>query len=278
MISIITCSVDKKYLSKFIISIEKTIDIEHEIIVIDNQIEKLSIAKAYNIGAKKAKYSYLVFVHEDVEFLNNNWASNIMKILQNPEVGIVGLAGSTYLPSSPSTWYLPDEAFNNVFIHQGFKHSGKSTRFDNQGKDLTSVFLLDGVFLAMRKEVHNEYSFNENLAGFHAYDVDICHRVIKKYKNIFTNQVELIHHSEGVPGKEIDKSYFDLIIECKRNYHKFNYGTREYTIEFEIMKQLYSHLLTYYSRSEILILLNPFITIKNLGFKHFFRFKKLLKK
>lgn len=271
MLSIITCSVSKSFLSKFIISIEKTIDIAYEIIVIDNSIEKLYLAEAYNRGAAKAKYPFLVFVHEDVEFLNLNWASNLVEILDNPKVGIVGIAGSTYLPSSPSSWYMPDDGLNKVFIHQGFKYSGFPERFDNRGEDLTPVYLLDGVLLAMRREVFNEFPFNEKLKGFHAYDADICHRVVKKYKNLFTNQIELIHHSEGKP----DKLFFDMIVEYKKSYLDYPFTKRNFYVEFEIIKQLFIHLRVYYSRNEVVKVLHPYVKIKNLGLFNFFKIKKI---
>ncbi len=275
MLSIITCSIDKEYLYKFITSLERTIDVVYELVVIDNKLENLSISKAYNKGAKLAKFNNFVFVHEDVEFLNGTWASSTVELLSDSRIGIVGVAGSSYLPTSPTAWYLPDEKYNNVFIHQGFKYSGKPQRFDNQGEDLTPVYLLDGVFLAMRKDVFDEFPFNESLGGFHAYDVDICHRVGSKYQNLFTNQIEMFHHSEGVPGKEIDQSYFDLIIECKKSYLNIKYKKRNFEIEFQILKQLFSHLSVYYSRNEVVKMLHPYVKIKNLGLFNFFKIKKI---
>lgn len=273
MISIITCSINSNYLEKFRKSIDKTIDIEYEIVVIDNNLDKTSISKSYNKGAQIAKYENLVFIHEDVEFLNNNWGSSIVHILQNNKIGVVGIAGSTYLPSVPSGWYLPDEKLNNVYIHQGFKYSKKDVRFDNQGKDLTPVYLLDGVLLAMRKEVWQEFSFNEKVEGFHAYDVDICQRVSAKYQNLFTNQIELLHHSEG----KVDKSYFDTILEYKITYLKFNYPKREYKLEIELLKQFYNNIRCFYDKNECISKIKSFHTIYNLGFKGFFQFLKFLK-
>lgn len=268
MISFIICYLNKQYLSNLSNSIEFTTNVEFEIISIDNSVFNLSLSAAYNQGAKESKYPYLVFVHEDVEFLNTTWSESLVSILKNKKNGLVGIAGSTYLPAVPSGWYLPNESLNNVFIHQGFKYSKKEVRFDNQGQDLTPVYLLDGVFLAMRKDVWKEFLFNENLKGFHAYDVDLCQRVSRKYQNIFTKQIELIHHSEG----KVDKNYFDAILQYKNELLNFNYTKRNFELEYQLLEQFYNNLRCYYDVDIIKNKLLPFVKVNYLGWKGYFRF------
>ena len=263
MLSIIICNVDESFLLRCLKSIEETVSIPYEIIPFDNSISKVSITKAYNISASKAKYENLVFVHEDVEFLENGWGERLISILENNKIGIVGIAGSTYLPSVPSGWYLPNENLNNVYIHQGFKHSKKEVRIDKMGEDLTPVYLLDGVFLAMRKEVWNEFKFNENLKGFHAYDVDISQRVSIKYQNIFTNQVELLHHSEG----RVDLSYYISLLEYKKEQLSYSYPSRNYSLEYQIIQSLILNLNHYFDKKTCVSLIKPFVKVKYLGIK-----------
>ena len=278
MISIITCSINENYLSKLIESINKTVSIPFEIIVINNNVEKLSLANAYNKAALSAKFENLVFVHEDVEFLNNSWANDIVDLLINLEIGIIGVAGSTYLPSMPSGWYLPDDSLNKIFIIQGYKYQEKETIEFNQGIDLTPVYLLDGVFLAMRKNVFDEFLFNEKLDGFHAYDIDLCQRVSVKYTNLFTNRVKILHYSEG----KNDKSYLDNLLKYKIQFKNFKYGKRNFYIEFKLLTNLYNgdfhnvNLRWFYSKNEIILKIKPFFRIKYLGCKNFFKFLFLL--
>jgi len=106
MLSIIICSINNDFLNRIKKSIFNSVKVPYEIIVFDNTDSKLPITKTYNLSALKARYDNLVFVHEDVEFLNYGWDKNIIRILQDLRVGIVGIAGSTYLPSVPSGWYL----------------------------------------------------------------------------------------------------------------------------------------------------------------------------
>ena len=273
MISIITCSTNIEFYDLLEKSIKLTCKFNFEIIKMDNSIEKLSLSKAYNKGVKKSKFPYLVFIHEDIEFINLGWDESLLELLKIKKNGIVGVAGSTYLPTCPSGWYLTDEKYNNVFIHQGFKYKESAIRFDNQGEDLTPVYLLDGVCLAMRKEVWEEFPFNENLDGFHAYDVDICQRVGSKYQNIFTKQIELLHKSEG----KVDKTYFDAILKYKLNYLNFTYPKRNPNLEYTLLYQFYSHLRCYYDKKDCIEKISPFIKSKYLGWKGYFSFKKMLR-
>lgn len=275
MISILVCSISPVDLDHLKKSIACTIgqDSLYEIIFFDNRIHKYGITKVYNILANKAKYPNLVFVHEDVEFINIGWDHLLLKLLQDKQNGVIGIAGSTYLPSVPSGWYLPDEKYNNVYIHQGFKYKNTDIRFDNKGEDLTPVYLLDGVFLAMRKEIWEEFSFNEKLMGFHAYDVDICQRVSSKYKNIFTKQIEILHKSEG----KVDRSYFEALITYKKDFIKFNYEIIDYEIEYQILLNLHKSLMMYYEEKICVEILKPYIKIKNLGLARYFSIKRKLK-
>ncbi len=273
MLSIIICSISKDFYDRFEKSLVRTIEIPYEIIVINNDIEKLSLSKAYNKGGRMSKFDYLLFVHEDVEFLNIGWGKRLIQILSNNHIGIVGVAGSTYLPSVPSGWYLPDEKYNLVYVHQGFKYKEAPLRLDNQGDNLTQVYLVDGVFLGMRRDVYSEFSFNEKLTGFHGYDVDISQRVSSKYQNVFTNQIEFVHHSEG----KVDKIYFDTILIYKGQYSRFKYPQRNFIIEISLVKQLYSNLRCFYDKKEVIMKLKPYLSIKHIGFKGYFQVKKFLK-
>lgn len=273
MISVIICSVNPSDLEKISNSMKDTIGVQYEIVPIYNNENNFSLLEAYDKGALVSKYEFLVFVHEDVEFITNNWGEKLLNILNAKEIGVVSVAGSTYLPSVPSGWYLPDERYNKVFIHQGFKYCTKPVRLDDQGEDLTPVFLLDGVFLAMRKTVWQEFQYNKYLDGFHAYDVDISQRVSSEYQNVFTKQIEILHHSEG----KVDKNYFDAILEYKKAFVNFKYPKRDFRLEFQLLQKLYTQLRCYYEKNECIEKLKPYIKIKNLGWKGYFSFFNMLR-
>ena len=87
MFSIIICSISPERLLQVKKNIQETIGTEHEFIAIDNRETKWPIAKAYNEGAKRARYPYLFFVHEDVRFHSQDWGKVIAGKLEEPDCG-----------------------------------------------------------------------------------------------------------------------------------------------------------------------------------------------
>ena len=84
MLSIIICSISPERLQEISQNIHATIGVEHEIIAIDNREKCWSIARAYNEGARQARYPYLFFVHEDVKFHSQDWGTVVAEKLAEP--------------------------------------------------------------------------------------------------------------------------------------------------------------------------------------------------
>ena len=68
MISVVICSINKILAEQVSKNIHDTIGVPFELIVIDNNLLKKGIAHVYNLGAGRAKYDVICFVHEDVLF------------------------------------------------------------------------------------------------------------------------------------------------------------------------------------------------------------------
>ncbi|QOW10881.1 hypothetical protein Q73A0000_11195 [Kaistella flava (ex Peng et al. 2021)] len=197
MLSIIISSYQEKYFSTLQKNIAETIGIDYEIVKIENP-NLMGICEAYNHGAKKAKYENLLFIHEDVEFITQNWGDLLIQFLNRPNWGIIGLAGCKYVPNVPFAWW---DKFENSFrnLHQ----FNKNTEVRNYNiSEYKEVLAIDGVFLACRKKIHQEFPFNENIKGFHGYDLDFSVRVAEKYSNLLAHNIKLKHFSEGNPNKE----------------------------------------------------------------------------
>lgn len=242
MISIIVCSIDNYWFTNFSASVEKTIGVNYEIIQIDNKIENLSITKAYNKGAKKAKYEYLVFVHEDIIFQTPNWGNLLLHYfysLENP--GVLGVVGSSYLPISPSDWWISDMNYihTNYLSNSKEELSGQGVLKCHGEQIPKKVYAVDGMFLTLKKSVFLEISFDERLLGFHGYDTDLSYQVSRKYQNYFIPGILMEHFSKGQPNtvwlenteiakRKILPQIHDLVfrkkvlmsLECKA-YHLF---------------------------------------------------------
>jgi hypothetical protein len=197
MISLIVCSVNEVLFQALAASVKDTIGTEHEIIRIDNQENTMSIAVAYNKGAAAAKYAYLVFVHEDVIFHTQQWGRVLLQHFDNlPRAGVLGIMGANYVSYVPRGWYINDQSRMFAHLLQGIP--GKQTKtVDINSTKPAPVFSVDGCFMAVKKETWAANRFDEEISGFHAYDLSFSLRVAIGLQNYFINGITLTHLSEG---------------------------------------------------------------------------------
>ncbi len=195
MISIIVSSVNPQLQQEFRRNIAETIgDEEYEIIAIENARNPRTLAQVYNEGAQKAKYPYLLFMHEDAGFLSKGWAAGIERKLAEPDCGVIGFAGSKIMYDVPGGWGI-DPCWNMMNVVEN------GVKFDvriNDGVCFDEAVTLDGFGIFVRKEVWEKIRFDEKLiTGFHCYDVDFSICTALKYKNYICYCVDVFHNSHG---------------------------------------------------------------------------------
>lgn len=199
MLSIIISSYQENYFSALEKNIAETIGIPYEILKIDNP-GKFGICEAYNLGASKSQYDYLLFVHEDVLFHTKNWGHLLVNHLSVENTGVVGVAGSNYVPKTPYAWFVFDEKYNfKNYIQNNKEKSNPELKL--MLHSFAEVFALDGVFMAVKKSIFQEFIFDEEVKGFHGYDTDFSLRVATKYHNYVINNVLIEHFSFGYQDK-----------------------------------------------------------------------------
>ena len=159
MISIIISSYQPEYFAALERNIAETVGVPYEIIKIDNP-GLMGICEAYNKGAVQAAYPFLLFVHEDVEFVTKDWGKILIeKYFHLPNVGILGLAG---IKRRFAMCY--GYGFNNLFHDEGFlfvHHHKIAQRKNALHNSPIPVKEEDGVFLAMRKQTWEELKCDE---------------------------------------------------------------------------------------------------------------------
>jgi hypothetical protein len=200
MISVIICSVNPTQLQEVSQNISETIGLPYELIAVDNRNIIRGICSVYNDAAVEAKYNYLCFVHEDVKFHTKGWGAILFDLLEKSKIGLVGVSGPTYKSAIPSSWTACKDDFYRTNTIQHFGASQNPLiHTKNPDKNIYSeVAVVDGVFLATRKDVFSEFSFDENrLTGFHGYDFDLSMQIRQKYKIVVTHQIFLEHFSAG---------------------------------------------------------------------------------
>jgi hypothetical protein len=199
MISIIICSVNEQLRNKISDNIAATIGVDFELLIISNTINR-GICKVYNDTLILTKYNFVCFVHEDVIFHTINWGIKLEFLLSKNDTGLVGVSGATYKSVYPAPWTCCDKSFyrNNTLQHfNGLQYAELSTYFPTD-TDSCEVAVLDGVFLAGRKEIFTRFKFDEILLnGFHGYDIDISLAVGCEFKLLVTNNILIEHLSEG---------------------------------------------------------------------------------
>lgn len=211
MLSIIISSYHKQFFDALVQNIEDTCGITYEIIKVDNP-GLMGISEAYNKGAQKAQYSNLLFLHEDVIFHTKNWGEILVKHLQEKTTGIIGVAGSNYVPHVPAGWFIKAPKYQFMNIIQNSKEGNHAHLLHHMEASKEKVFGVDGVFLGMRKEVFEMHKFNEELKKFHGYDLDIALNTTKNYNNFIVSDILLEHFSLG----GADKVHFDAIVYIRK--------------------------------------------------------------
>ena len=253
MISIIISSYQDDYYSDLEKNIAKTIGVSYEIIRVANP-GIMGICEAYNKGGCKAKFENLLFIHEDVIFHTNNWGQILIDHLEIENTGVVGVAGSGYVPKAPISWNVPDINYIYLNLIQNTKEKNNSKFYSNISES-TKAFALDGVFLAVKKTVYKEFLFDEVVKGFHGYDTDFSLRVATKYNNYVISNILIEHYSKGNPDvfffknnvlirrkiknnfnkifeEDIEKCSFQIFLEKYFKYYKFNVKNVIFTLNF----------------------------------------------
>lgn len=229
MLSIIISSYQPQFYSALEKNIAETIGIPYEIIKIDNP-NLMGICEAYNKGASLSKYDYLLFVHEDVIFHTKEWGQKLINHLKLENVGVVGVAGSNYVPQAPIGWHLPDDKYNFLYLIQNDKNSNQP-KFINNIKSVQEVYALDGVFMAVKKNIYSKFYFDEILKGFHGYDLDFSLCVAQQYKNLVINDILIEHFSKGNPDLEWFKAVIYVREKINFSYNKYNKFVEKLTFQ-----------------------------------------------
>jgi len=218
MISVIISSAKKELLQQVSKNIANTIAVEYEIIAIDNSDGRMGICEVYNQGIKQAQYDFLCFMHEDVAMQTGNWGTLVLNIFnQNPEIGLIGLAGSSYRPISPSAWngYGSEYYYLNLIQHFKFNDKETALTYHNPGdKKLAPVVAVDGVWFCTTRNLAAKYQFDESIRGFHGYDLDFSLSIGQEKTVVVTFDILLEHFSDG----RYDEAWLQNIIQL---YHKW---------------------------------------------------------
>jgi len=167
---------------------------------------KYGLTELYNKALDEADNDIVVFLHHDIEVKKNNFGRRLIgHFKRNPEFGIVGIAGSSKLPTSCKWWENSKRMFGRV-EHTKDNKTWLSAYSNSLGNQLQEVVLTDGVFFAVHKK-RIKKRFNEDIKGFHFYDVSFTlDNHLAGVKVGVCTDILINHHSLGETDDEWEKS------------------------------------------------------------------------
>lgn len=208
MISVVCVYNNKDILDNYLIKSLKIQSSNYELILMDNTDGKFkSAAEALNEGGKEAKGKYIMFTHQDIDFLSDNWLKNAENTLDSiPDLGIAGVAGKLNIKKGIIT---------NIKDGIPPKYAG-TTKI----KSVMKVQTLDECLFIIPKNIFKILKFDEETCNdWHLYAVDYCLNVIKLGFNVYVLPFLLYHRS---PGFSVSKKYY-LTMKKMLNKHKNDY-------------------------------------------------------
>lgn len=200
MVTVIYCTKETKPAHKEHIIKSSGLHKHIEVIEIINNGE--SLTKAYNRGLKQAKNDIVVFCHDDLTIETKQWGPKLLKQFENnPEYGIIGVAGSKNMPISGQWWENRSKMYGRV----AHTHEGKtwlSIYSEDLGRELEEVVNVDGVFFAIDK-TKIKAEFNESVEGFHFYEITFCfENYLKGVKLGVSTLIRINHQSIGMTNEQ----------------------------------------------------------------------------
>lgn len=166
LISVISVYNNDELLNEMIVSLNKQKDVEVERIFIDNKNGKFSsAAKALNYGVDHSTGDVLVFLHQDIEFLDSYVLKNIYDFVIKNKEKIVGAAG-----------VKSKETDRTSEIFSAMCEGEEKSRYTTLDVS-TRAFILDECLIACYRDCFKKYDLTKNYAT-----VGICTERICVYR------------------------------------------------------------------------------------------------
>jgi glycosyltransferase involved in cell wall biosynthesis len=202
MFSIICVYNNKQILNEWLLKSLSNQTNEFELILLDNKQKRFkSAAEALNYGGRSAKNEYLLFVHQDIDFLADDWlekAETSLKLI--PDLGIAGVAGKTRegCVSNIDNGYPPRPAGTIQITH------------------VEPAQTLDECLLIIPTPIFDLFQFDEKVCDdWHLYGVDYCLTAKKMGYEVCVLPLNVYHKSAG---QSLSKSYFKTLNEIQKKW------------------------------------------------------------
>lgn len=172
-----------------------------------------SLAEAYNRGGENTQGEWIVFCHDDIRFLREDFAARLAEAMQMFDV--LGPAGCTRLVGPSALWGGPATGLAQVTYP--LPDQRYAATICGIGPMRVEAQALDGVFIAVRRSVWEAIRFDAaRFDQFHLYDIDFsyaCHR--QGHRVGVVQDLHLLHDSQG----NFDERWSDHADRFVRKYN-----------------------------------------------------------
>lgn len=189
----------------------------HELLLIDNIGNKsfTSASAALNHGAKKTGGDYIMFVHQDVDLLNDDFLEKAEESLSKLcDLGIAGVAGISELGKTHR-----DRRRNLIY------HGVPRKKWGKKIEEAECIHTLDECLLIVPRKVFERLPFDEETCdNWHLYGVDYCLSLAALGLKAYVLPLSIYHKSIG---------------ESARPHHRFVGGSlsADYVKSFEAVRK-----------------------------------------
>ena len=159
-----------------------------DIIYLGNR-ENTGLSKAYNLAAGRARHEILCFMHNDVFVFERDWLKGMGEFIRrNDRCGVVGLYGAKTIRR------------NGSFRSRTILHAEREA--PSLRRESERVAVVDGLLLAMKKQVLLETGGFDEGYSLHYYDKDISMRALVRQMHNYVLNIPF-EHKAGTSRKAI---------------------------------------------------------------------------
>lgn len=193
-LAIVCCSIKPDIEARFRAEVSRVFSgwSELEVVVLN---DAASLAEAYNRGGARTTGEWLIFCHDDIRFLRDDFAARVADAMTMFDV--FGPAGSTRAIGPAALWGGP--ASGRAQVSYPMPDGRCFAAIAGVGRARERGELLDGLFIAARRRAFESVRFDaDRFDGFHLYDMDFsygCHRA--GWRVGIAQDLLLLHDSGG---------------------------------------------------------------------------------
>lgn len=191
--SIIVCSVDQHRFDALSASLARAFGAcPYEVIRIAGA---RSMCEGYNQGLRRSRGSRLIFCHDDIELLSDDFVARLQR--HYTRFDVFGVAGTTRLIDG--AWAIAGKPFIHGSIVQPRPNAAAGCElhlFSYERKAVSGAQALDGVLIAAGRSAVDRLGWDEtHIPGFHLYDIDFSFRAHLAGLRVGIATDLLIHHA-----------------------------------------------------------------------------------